>query len=136
MNTDKSKVVVFNLNRKQFLNTFKCANCTLETFNSYCYLGVTFKHNGSSTHTSKLLMEKDKKALFKIKNTIRLDNLSSLLEQLFDNLVTPVMLYCSELWGLTCAEKNTTPYEYLHLKFIKKFLEFIVKLQMMHVAQN
>ena len=31
MNTDKSKVVVFNSNGKQFLNTFKCANCTLET---------------------------------------------------------------------------------------------------------
>ena len=28
MNTDKSKVVVFNSNGKQFLNTFKCANCT------------------------------------------------------------------------------------------------------------
>ena len=36
MNTDKSKVVVFNSNGKHFLNTFKCANCTLETFNSYC----------------------------------------------------------------------------------------------------
>ena len=31
MDTDKSKVVVFNSNGKQFLNTFKCANCTLET---------------------------------------------------------------------------------------------------------
>ena len=56
MSTDKSKVVVFNSNGKQFFNTFKCANCTLETVNSYCYLGVTFKHNGSLTHTSKLLM--------------------------------------------------------------------------------
>ena len=49
MNTDKSKVVVFNSNEKLFLNTFKCANCTLETVNSYCYLGVTFKHNGFLT---------------------------------------------------------------------------------------
>ena len=122
MNTDKSKEEVFNSNGKQFWNTFKCANCTLETVNSYCYLGVTFKHNGSLTHTSKLLMEKAKKALFKIKNTIGLDNPCSLLEKLFDNLVTPVMLYCSELWGLTSAEKDTIPYEYLHLKFMKEVL--------------
>ena len=61
MNADKSKEVVFNSNGKQFLNTFKCAKCTLETVNSYCYLGVTFNHNGSLTHTSKLLMEKAKK---------------------------------------------------------------------------
>ena len=33
MNADKSKEVVFNSNGKQFLNTFKCANCTLETVN-------------------------------------------------------------------------------------------------------
>ena len=87
MNADKSKEVVFNSNGKQFLNTFKCANCTLETVNSYCYLGVTFNHNGSLTHTSKLLMEKAKKTLFKINNTIGLDNPWSLLEKLFDNLI-------------------------------------------------
>ena len=81
-------------------------------------------------------MEKAKKAVFKIKNTIGLDNPCSLLEKLFDNLATLVILYCSELWGITCAEKDTTPYEYLHLKFIKEIQEFIVKLQMMHVAQN
>ena len=67
-------------------------------------------------------MEKAKKALFKIKKTIGLDNPCSLLEKLFDNLVTPVLLYCSELWRLTCAEKDTTPYEYQHLKFIKEIL--------------
>ena len=33
-----------------------------------------------------------------------------------------MVLYCSELWSLTCAEKDTTPYEYLHLKFIKEIL--------------
>ena len=115
MNTDKSKVVVFNSNGKHFLNTFRCAKCTLEIVNSYCYHGVTFKHNESFTHTRKLLMEKAKSALFKIKNTIGLDYPCSLLERLFDNLVTPVMLYCSELWGIACAEKDTTPYEYLHL---------------------
>ena len=38
-------------------------------------------------------MENAKKALYKIKNTIGLDNPCSLLEKLFDNLVTPVMLF-------------------------------------------
>ena len=65
-------------------------------------------------------MEKAKKALFKIKNTIGLDNPCDLLEKLFDNLVAPVMLYCSELLGITCADKDTTLYEYLHLKFIEE----------------
>ena len=72
INTDKSKVVVFNSDGKQYLDTFKCANSTLETSSSYCHLGVTFKYTGSLTHTSMLLMEKAKKALFKIK--IQLDS--------------------------------------------------------------
>ena len=122
INTDKSKVVVFNSNGKCFLDTFMCANHTLETVNSYCYLGVTFKHTGSLTHTSTLLMEKAKKALFKIKNTIELDNPCNLLEKLFDNLVIPVMLYCSEIWGVICQVNDSTPYEYLHLKFLKEIL--------------
>ena len=36
--------------------------------------------------------------------------------------VSPAMLYCSELWGTTCAKKDTTPYEYLQLKCIKEML--------------
>ena len=32
------------------------------------------------------------------------------------------MLYCSELWGITCTEKDTNPNEYIHLKFIKENL--------------
>ena len=100
-------------------NTFKCANGTLERVNSYCYLWVTFKHNGSLTHTSMRLMGKVNKALFKIKNTIGLDNPCNILEKLFDHLVAPVMLYCTELWGITCAVNDTTPYGYQHLKFIK-----------------
>ena len=68
------------------------------------------------------LMGKVNKALFKSKNTIGLDNPCNILEKLFDNLVTPVMLYCTELWGITCAVNDTTPYGYQYLKFIKKYL--------------
>ena len=64
-----------------------------------------------------LLMEKSKIALLNIKNTIELDNPCNHLKKLFDNLVALVMLYCSELWGIKCADKDTTPYEYLHLIF-------------------
>ena len=39
INTDKSKVVVFNSDANQYLDTYKCANSTLKTSSSYCYLG-------------------------------------------------------------------------------------------------
>ena len=74
LHISKSKVVVFNSNGKRLLDTFHCAKSLLETVNSYCYLGVTFIHTGPLTHTSTLLMEKAKTALFKIKKTVGLDN--------------------------------------------------------------
>jgi hypothetical protein len=45
-------------------------------------------------------MEKARKAYFKIKKTIGLNNPWKLLEKLFDSLVTSILLYCSEVWGV------------------------------------
>ena len=67
-------------------------------------------------------MEKARKAYFKIKKTIGLDNPCKLLEKLFDSLVAPILLYCSEIWGITSTFKDTDPYEKLHIKFIKEIL--------------
>ena len=46
----------------------------------------------------------------------------SVLENLFDTLVLPVNLYCSELWGLENEFQDAYPFEYLHMKFIKESL--------------
>jgi hypothetical protein len=45
-------------------------------------------------------MEKGRKAWFKIKKTITLNNPGNLLEKLFDSLVVPIILYGSEVWGV------------------------------------
>ena len=47
------------------------------------------------------LIEKTK-SLFKIKHTIGLDYPCNLLEKVVDNLVVPVLLCCSEIWGKFC----------------------------------
>ena len=73
-------------------------------------------------HLLPFLMEKGRKSFFKIKQCVGIDNPCSLLEKLFDSLVSPIILYCSELWGINSAFKDSDPYEYLHLKFIKEIL--------------
>ena len=67
-------------------------------------------------------MEKGRKAFFKIKQCVGFNNPCSLLEKLFDSLVSPIILYCSVIWGITTAFKDADPFEYLHLKFIKEVL--------------
>ena len=70
INTTKSKVVVFNSNGKSHKNLFKYHENVLETVTSYCYLGITLKYTGNPQISGPLLMEKGRKALFKIKKLI------------------------------------------------------------------
>ena len=122
INKEKSKVIVFNSNGKTHFNKFKINNVYIETVKSYCYLGITLKYNGNVDTSTKLLMEKGRKAWFKIKKTIGLDNACSLLEKLFDTLVSPIILYGSEVWGAYSNLKDSDPFEHLHIKFIKEIL--------------
>jgi hypothetical protein len=58
------------------------------------------KCNGNFNVAVYLLIENARKAYFKIKKTIELNNPCKLLEKIFDSLVTPILLYCSEVWGV------------------------------------
>ena len=77
---EKSKVTVFSSNGKSHLNKFKYQDCVLETVKSNCYLDATIKYSGSIDDSSNLLMEKGRKAFFKIKTSVWLNNPCSLLE--------------------------------------------------------
>ena len=124
VNVTKSKVLIFNSNGKSFTDYFKYKDKTIETVSSFCYLGVVLKYNGNFNVGVETLMEKARKAYFKIKTSIGLDNPCKLLEKLFDALVKPILLYCCEVWGLDfiLSNKGSEPYELLHSKFVKEIL--------------
>ena len=63
-------------------------------------LMLVLKFNGNFNLAINTLMEKARKAHFKIKKTIGLNNPCRLLEKLFDSLVTPILTYGSEVWGV------------------------------------
>jgi hypothetical protein len=115
--------MVFNSNGKTYLNQFTYKNVDLETVASYRYLGMVLKFNGNFNSAINTLMEKARKAYFKIKKTIGLNNPCRLLEKLFDSLVTPILTYgSSEVWGVDSTFKDSDPFEKLHIKFIKEIL--------------
>jgi hypothetical protein len=66
VNTKSSKIMILNSNGKSFLKHFKLDNEYLETVKSYCYLGVTVIYTSNLSQTSKHIMEKGRKAWFKI----------------------------------------------------------------------
>ncbi len=83
---------------------------------------MVLKYNGNFNLAINTLVDKGRKAFFKIKKTIGLNNPCRLLEKLFDSLVSPILLYGSEVWGIDSSFKDSEPYENLHLKFMKEIL--------------
>ena len=80
------------------------------------------KCNGNFNVAVSLLMEKARNAYFKIKKTIGLYNPCKLLEKLVDSLVTSILLYCSEVWGVYLDPGDSSIVEKYHMKFIKDML--------------
>ena len=80
------------------------------------------KCNGNFNVAVSLLMEKARKIYFKIKKTIGLNNPCKRLEKPFDSLVTPILLYCSEVWGIYLDPGDSSIVEKFHMKFIKEIL--------------
>ena len=90
---------------------FTCINVDIETVANYCYLGMVLKFNGNFNLAINTLIEKAWKANFKIKKPIGLNNPCRLLEKLFDSLVTPILTYGSEVWGVDSTFKDSDPFE-------------------------
>ena len=61
---------------------------------------MVLKFNDNFNLAINTLMEKARRAYFKIKKTIGLNNPCRFLEKLFDSLVTPILTYGSEVWGV------------------------------------
>jgi hypothetical protein len=80
------------------------------------------KCNGNFNVAVSLLMEKARKIYFKLKKTIGLNNPCKLLEKLFDSLVTPILVYCSEVWGVYLDPGDSSIVEKFYMKFIKEIL--------------
>ena len=121
VNTKKSNIIVFNSNGKAHIDEFTYNGEILKTVKQYCYLGIVMSYNGNFNTAKATLAEKGRKALFKIKKTIGLNNPCILLEKLFDTLVSPILLYGCEVWGINNV-KGTDPQEKMHVKFIKEIL--------------
>ena len=119
VNTQKSKILIFNSNGRSLLDEFSFNGKILQTVNQYCYLGIIMKNNGNFNVAIASLAENARKATFKIKKNLGLNNPCKLLEKMFDTLVVPILTYCSEIWGITLNFKDGDPFEKLHVKFLK-----------------
>ena len=139
INVKKSKIVIFNQTGKILSGqNFQLRGIRLEVVQRYCYLGIEIACSGSFRIATTNLMDKANKAMFPLRSTISQFNIpcrNSL--KLFHTMITPITLYCSEVWNyfthaqMSAIEQNkVTLFTFMtnseigrtHQKFLKYLL--------------
>ena len=132
INADKTKCMIFNKTGRHIRCTIKCQSMTLETVREYKYLGFLVTPSGEVTSG---ILDLKSRALFafvqlkkKLGNNFRND--VHIAIYLFDTLIKPIILYCSDFWAILKIDKKK-PCELLpkknlidslHTKFLKQLL--------------
>lgn len=119
VNTLKTKICIFQKRRQAAARAWIYNNEELEIVDSFCYLGLKFYYNGNIEMSTKTLSEQALRAannLLALFKRISFDVKTKL--SLFDSLVTPIILYGAEYWGIFDI-KNV---DRIHIKFCKHIL--------------
>ena len=90
----------------------------LDIVDTYSYLGIIFKYNGTFFETRKKLVEQANKALYCIYKLVRNESIPIDLQlKMFDSMIEPILLYGSEVWGY----ENLKVIEQIQSKFVNGF---------------
>ena len=119
VNTSKTKICIFEKQRQNIDRIWKYNNEDLEIVDAFCYLGVKLYYTGNLEMTTKTLSVQAARAannLLALFKRLSFDVKTKLA--LFDSLVTPIILYGAEVWGIYDI-KNV---DRIHIKFFKAIL--------------
>ena len=126
VNLDKTKVMIFNNCGKSLNNySFNYGVNKLNNVKSFKYLGMTLNPYGNFSLAREELKKVGLKALYKLRKEMG-DNFREnimLTIKLFDALISPILLYGSEIWGVDCNDQiEKDPAELVQIKFLKWLL--------------
>ena len=128
VNTKKTKCITFQkksrVNKK---DSFFFDNKLLENVNEYKYLGITINSAGSFNPTFDILSNKANRAIYALNSKYATKRLPVwAASKLFDSVISPILLYGSEIWGafgyLDYEKWDSNPIEKVHLSFCKHVL--------------
>ena len=94
--------MVFNSSNRLIKNTnFKLNNQEITAIREFCYLGTIFTPNGKFKLNHAMLKNRAMKSSFSISQTVLTqNNISvSLCLKVFDQLVSPILVYGAEVWA-------------------------------------
>ena len=101
ININRTKICIFEKRKSNNNYSWMIDNQQLEVVSTFCYLGVNFHYTGNFRYSVQCLVEKANKAYHSLRTLfekIELDIQTKL--KLFETMVTPIMLYGAEVWGI------------------------------------
>ena len=125
---EKTKCLTFQKkNKVRHTSTFYVQNTALENVAEYTYLGITINCNGSFRTALVDLRNKANRAFFSLNSKFQFKKLPiRICLKLFDSLLSPILLYCSEVWAsfdyMDLNKWDACEIEKMHLNFCKRIL--------------
>ena len=96
----KTKVVIFSKGKLRNKPIFTYDGNVIDIVDDFLYLGVKFNFNGKFSKEESYAAQQANKSLFSLLSKSRALNLELDLQvDLFDKVVSPVLMYGSEVWG-------------------------------------
>ena len=121
VNTRKTKIVVFRKGgRISKACSWHYGETPLEVVSIFKYLGLFISAGGSFSHHVKETVNSAKRALFGLTKIFakKTEMVPRMKIDLFKSMITPILLYGSEVWGFCRAD----PIERFYLSFLKSIL--------------
>ncbi len=121
LNTDKTKILVFNKAGRFKKCSIKYNNKEIECVKRYTYLGICFAASGTYSYAKQELLNKGMKAYFKLCKSFA--NAHTLMH-LFNHTIKPVIMYGSEVWGCFSNSRfKKDPNKMFHSEIDKLLIE-------------
>ena len=100
----------------------------IDVVQEYTYLGTRMSSSGNFSVSREHLKEKALHALFSLRRHTNLSKLKAALAcKIFDTMISPILTYNSEIWGVYAKPDFKTwdgsQIEKAHLQFCKRYLE-------------
>ena len=120
INISKTKIVIFSRGKVRKYAKFTYGKDEVQVVDDYVYLGTTFNYNGKMDKAIDKQITQASRAMYSMLTKCKRLALPVDIQcNLFDNLVMPILLYGSEIWGHT----NVKQIEMFYKKFLKSLLQ-------------
>lgn len=119
VNINKTKICVFRKRKTPVTHKWSYNGLDIEVVDEFCYLWMKFVYNGNLKTATKTLSDQALKAVNSLHGLFRRISLDINMKiSLFDTMVTPILLYGAEVWGLNDFQDA----DKIHIKFCKTIL--------------